>query len=157
VTPLGGDRCLRFGDRATIRPPARLGGVAYARWSIQRTRGEGQGERGVTRIGGYTQDGCSEPVRGDPRRLDGEPRECLQAETPEQKLTEARPRPFKHGLICRDYRSLSQQLLDREDAASGGAFLCAVVHGSAVSWQHITLPDEKLQGPVGITPQTLQV
>ncbi len=97
------------------------------------------------------------PVRGDPRHLDGESRECLQAEMSEQKLAEARPRPVKHGLICRDYRFLSQQLLDREDAASGGVFLRAVAHGSAVSWQHITLPDEKLQGPVGITPQTLQV
>ncbi len=47
--------------------------------------------------------------------------------------------------------------MEREDAASREAFLHAVAHGSAVSWQRVHLlgeydfSDEKLRDTVGIT------
>jgi hypothetical protein len=38
-----------------------------------------------------------------------------------------------------NYLYLSQKLEEAEDAASREAFLDAVAHGSAISWQHINL------------------
>jgi hypothetical protein len=48
-----------------------------------------------------------------------------------------------------------------EDAGSREAFLDAVAHGSAISWQHINLlgeydfSDEKLRDSIGIRPPRL--
>ena len=48
-----------------------------------------------------------------------------------------------------------------EDTASREAFLDAVAHGSAISWQHINLlgeydfSDEKLRDSIGIRPPKL--
>ena len=45
-------------------------------------------------------------------------------------------------IICWNYLYLSQRLEEIEDAASREAFLDAVAHGSAISWQHINLLGE---------------
>src|SRR4029077_16712577 len=64
-----------------------------------------------------------------------------------------------HHLL--NYLYLSQKLQDSADIASREAFLRAVAHGSAVSWQDINLlgeydfSDEKLQDTVGIKPPKL--
>jgi len=91
----------------------------------------------------------------------GNPREFLQAEKEDQQLAEACKRLIKNCIICWNYLYLSQKLEEAEDAASREAFLDAVAHGSAISWQHINLlgeydfSEEKLQDKVGIKPPKL--
>ena len=88
----------------------------------------------------------------------GNPREFLQAEKEDQDLAEASKRLIKNCIICRNYFYLSQKLEETEDAVSREAFLDAVAHGSAISWQHINLlseydfSEERLQDTVGIKP-----
>jgi len=69
----------------------------------------------------------------------GNPREILQAVKHKQKLAEACKRLVKNYIICWNYLYLSQQLMERDDAVSREAFLHAVAHGSAISWQHINI------------------
>ena len=91
----------------------------------------------------------------------GNPREFLQAEKEDQETAEACKRLIKNCIICWNYLYLSQRLEEIEDAASREAFLDAVAHGSAISWQHINLlgeydfSDEKLRDSVGIQPPKL--
>ena len=91
----------------------------------------------------------------------GNPREFLQAEKEDQEMAEACKRLIKNCIICWNYLYLSQRLEEIEDAASREAFLDAVAHGSAISWQHINLlgeydfSDEKLRDSVGIRPPKL--
>jgi hypothetical protein len=91
----------------------------------------------------------------------GNPREFLQAEKEDQETAEACKRLIKNCIICWNYLYLSQRLEEIEDAASREAFLDAVAHGSAISWQHINLlgeydfSDEKLRDSVGIRPPKL--
>jgi TnpA family transposase len=91
----------------------------------------------------------------------GNPREFLQAEKEDQQLAEACKRLIKNCIICWNYLYLSQKLEEAEDAASREAFLDAVAHGSAISWQHVNLlgeydfSEEKLQDKVGIKPPKL--
>ena len=73
-------------------------------------------------------------------------------------MAEACKRLIKNCIICWNYLYLSQRLEEIEDAASREAFLDAVAHGSAISWQHINLlgeydfSDEKLRDSIGIRP-----
>jgi hypothetical protein len=91
----------------------------------------------------------------------GNPREFLQAEKEDQEMAEACKRLIKNCIICWNYLYLSQTLEETEDAASREAFLDAVAHGSAISWQHINLlgeydfSEEKLRDSVGIRPPRL--
>ena len=91
----------------------------------------------------------------------GNPRKFLQAEKEEQEIAEARKRLIKNCIICWNYLYLSQKLEEMEDAAARRAFLDAVAHGSAISWQHINMlgeydfSKEKLQGSIGIRPPKL--
>jgi len=91
----------------------------------------------------------------------GNPREFLQAEKEDQELAEACKRLIKNCIICWNYLYLSQKLGEIGDATSREAFLGAVAHGSAISWQHINLlgeydfPEEKLQDSIGIRPPKL--
>jgi TnpA family transposase len=91
----------------------------------------------------------------------GNPREFLQAEKEDQQLAEACKRLIKNCIICWNYLYLSQKLQETEDAASREAFLDAVAHGSAISWQHINMlgeydfSKEKLQDTAGIKPPKL--
>ena len=68
---------------------------------------------------------------------------------------------IKNCIICWNYLYLSQRLEEIEDFASREAFLDAVAHGSAISWQHINLlgeydfSDEKLRDSIGILPPKL--
>jgi hypothetical protein len=86
----------------------------------------------------------------------GNPREFLQAEKEDQEMAEACKRLIKNCTICWNYLYLSQKLEETKDAASREAFLDAVAHGSAISWQHINLlgeydfSEEKLRDSVGI-------
>jgi len=76
-------------------------------------------------------------------------------------MAEACKRLIKNCIICWNYLYLSQKLGEIGDAASREAFLDAVAHGSAISWQHINLlgeydfSDEKLRDSVGIRPPKL--
>lgn len=91
----------------------------------------------------------------------GNPREFLQAEKEDQEMAEACKRLIKNCVICWNYLYLSQKLEETEDAASREAFLDAVAHGSAISWQHINMlgeydfSEEKLLDSVGIRPPKL--
>jgi TnpA family transposase len=91
----------------------------------------------------------------------GNPREFLQAEKEDQEMAEACKRLIKNCIICWNYLYLSQQLGEIGDAASREAFLHAVAHGSAISWQHINLlgeydfSEEKLEDSIGIRPPKL--
>lgn len=91
----------------------------------------------------------------------GNPREFLQAEKQEQEMAEACKRLIKNCIICWNYLYLSQKLADLDDPASREAFLKALTHGSAVSWQHVNLlgeydfSEERLQDTVGIKPPKL--
>ena len=91
----------------------------------------------------------------------GNPREFLQAEKEDQQLAEACKRLIKNCIICWNYPYLSQKLQETEDAANREAFLDAVAHGSAISWQHINMlgeydfSKEKLQDTAGIKPPKL--
>ena len=76
-------------------------------------------------------------------------------------MAEACKRLIKNCIICWNYLYLSQRLEEIEDAASREAFLDAVAHGSAISWQHINplreydFSEEKLRDSVGIQPPKL--
>jgi len=91
----------------------------------------------------------------------GNPREFLQAEKEDQEMAEACKRLIKNCIICWNYLYLSQQLGEIGDATRREAFLDAVAHGSAISWQHINLlgeydfSEEKLRDSVGIRPPKL--
>ena len=91
----------------------------------------------------------------------GNPRKFLQAEKEEQEIAEACKRLIKNCIICWNYLYLSQKLEEMEDAAARRAFLDAVAHGSAISWQHINMlgeydfSKEKLQDSIGIRPPKL--
>jgi Tn3 transposase DDE domain len=71
-------------------------------------------------------------------------------------MAEACKRLIKNCIICWNYLYLSQRLEEIEDAVSREAFLDAVAHGSAISWQHINLlgeydfSDDKLRDSIGI-------
>jgi TnpA family transposase len=86
----------------------------------------------------------------------GNPREFLQAEKQEQEMAEACKRLIKNCIICWNYLYLSQKLAEMDDPESREAFLKAVTHGSAVSWQHLNLlgeydfSEDRLQDTVGI-------
>lgn len=86
----------------------------------------------------------------------GNPREFLQAEKQEQELAEACKRLIKNCIICWNYLYLSQKLADLPDPASRETLLAALIHGSAVTWQHLNLlgeydfSEERLQDTVGI-------
>lgn len=73
-------------------------------------------------------------------------------------MAEACKRVIKNCNIGWNYLYLSQKLEETEDAANRDAFLAAVAHGSAISWQHIKrlggydFLEEKLQDTVGIQP-----
>jgi hypothetical protein len=91
----------------------------------------------------------------------GNPREFLQTEKEDQEMAEACKRLIKNCVIGWNYLYPSQRLEEMEDAASRGAFLNAVAHGAAISWQHINMlgeyhfSDEKLQDSIGIPPPKL--
>ena len=72
----------------------------------------------------------------------GNPREFLQAEKEDQEMAEACKRLINNCIICWNYLYLSQRLEEIEDAASREAFIDAVAHGFAISWQHINLLGE---------------
>jgi uncharacterized protein YbcC (UPF0753/DUF2309 family) len=72
----------------------------------------------------------------------GNPREFLQAEKQEQEMAEACKRLIKNCIICWNYLYLSQKLAEMDDPENREAFLKAVTHGSAVSWQHLNLLGE---------------
>ena len=91
----------------------------------------------------------------------GNPREFLQAEKQEQEMAEACKRLIKNCIICWNYLYLSQRFADLDDSANREAFLKALTHGSAASWQHVNLlgeydfSEERLQDTVGIKPPKL--
>ena len=91
----------------------------------------------------------------------GNPREFLQAEKQEQEMAEACKRLIKNCIICWNYLYLSQKFADLDDPANREAFLKALTHGSAASWQHVNLlgeydfSEERLQDTVGIKPPKL--
>jgi hypothetical protein len=71
-------------------------------------------------------------------------------------------RLIKNCIICWNYLCLSQKLAHLDgDPANREAFLKALTHGSAVSWQHVNLlgeydfSEERLQDTVGIKPPKL--
>ena len=76
-------------------------------------------------------------------------------------MAEACKRLIKNCIICWNYLYLSQRLEEIEDAASREAFLDAVAHGSAISWQHINLlgeydsSEQRLRDNIGIRPPRL--
>jgi hypothetical protein len=87
----------------------------------------------------------------------GNPREFLQAEKQEREMAEACKRLIKNCIICWNYLYLSQEFADLDDPANREAFLKALIHGSAASWQHVNLlgeydfSEERLQDTVGIS------
>jgi hypothetical protein len=76
-------------------------------------------------------------------------------------MAEACKRLIKNCIICWNYLYLSQKLAEMDDPACREAILNALIHGSAASWQHVSLfgeydfSGERLRDTVGIKPPKL--